>query len=185
MQELVELAKANPDKLNWAHFGPQSTGYLYAAWLKRGRDAPFYLVPYKSQQQMLQALVVNESNAGVFGVSNAMGHLKAGKLKALAVTSSKRLDWLPNVPTFEEAGIKLPLRAWFGFHAPAEVPRDIVTRLHGEMRKVLDDAAFRSTVMEKLALAEGIAGREEFDAYIRSQLKAAYELAAYIRLKPE
>jgi tripartite-type tricarboxylate transporter receptor subunit TctC len=185
VQQLVEHAKANPGKLNWGHFGPQSTGYMYGEWLKRGRGAPLFVVPYKTQPQLIQAIVVNESQLAVYGLANAEPHLKSGKIKALAVTAPRRLEWLPNVPTFEEEGIKLPLRAWFGHHVPARVPREVAARLGGELRRISEEPAFRSGVLARLGLVDGIATAEEFDAFIRSQVKSAAELATFIGLKPE
>src|SRR4051812_26446974 len=83
VKELVELARSQPNKINWGHFGLNSTGYMYEEYVKKSRQAPFYVVPYKTQPQMLQAILVNESNVGVYGLANIESHLKAGKLRAL------------------------------------------------------------------------------------------------------
>ena len=183
--QLVELARANPNKVNWAHFGVNSTGYMYEEWIRRSKGAPFYPVPYKTQPQVLTALLVNESSVAVYGLTNLAAHLKAGKLKALAVSGSRRVAFLPDVPTFEEEGIKLPLRTWFGYHYQAGVPRAIVGRVNAELRRVWDQPAFGAAVLDRLMMTPSAGSPEEFDAYIRAQIAAVKELVGYIGLKPE
>jgi tripartite-type tricarboxylate transporter receptor subunit TctC len=183
--ELVTLAKAQPNKVNWGHFGLNSTGYMYEEYIKKSKQAPFYPVPYKTQPQMLQALLVNESNVGVYGLANIESQIKAGKLRALAVTADKRLDWLPNVPTFAEEGIKLPLRTWFGYHYPVGVPRELVVRMNGELRKVMEAPSFRSGIIDRIGLNPNFGSPEDFDSYIRMQIAAVKELVSYIGIQPE
>ncbi len=185
VQQLMDLAKSKPNKVNWAHFGVNSTGYMYEEWLKKSKDAPFYPVPYKTQPQVLQALLVGESDVAVYGLANLEPHLKAGKLRALAVTSGKRVDYLPDVPTFDEVGIKLPLRTWFGYHYPVATPRELIVRMNGELRKVMESPPFKAQIIDRIGLNQSTGTPEEFDAYIRNQLKAVTELVAYIGLKPE
>lgn len=185
VSELVELAKANPNKINWAHFGVNSTGYMYEEYIKRSRHAPFYVVPYKTQPQVLQALLINESNVAVYGLANIASHLKSGRLRALAVTSARRIDYLPEVPTFDEEGIKLPLRTWFGYHYPVGTPREIVLRMNTELRTVLESASFRSTIEDRIGLNPNPGSPEDFDTYIRDQLKAVTELVSYLGIAPE
>ena len=185
VQQLIELAKGNPDKVNWGHFGVNSTGYMYEEWLKRSRQAPFYAVAYKTQPQVLQALLVNESNVAVYGLTNIENQVKGGKLRALAVTSSRRVEWMPDVPTFEEEGIKLPLRTWFGYHYPAATSRELVVRMNAELRKTMEAPSFRTGVMDRFGLIAATGTPEDFDAYIRNQIKQVAELVNYIGLKAE
>src|SRR6185295_6791076 len=96
VRELVDFAKANPGKVNWGHFGVNSTGYMYEEYLKKSRGAPFFPVPYKSQPQNQLALVSGETDVSLFSLGTARPHIKAGKLKALAVTPARRVEWLPN-----------------------------------------------------------------------------------------
>ena len=123
LQELLELVKAKPGSVNWASFGVNSTGFMYMEWLKRSSGAQFYHVPYKTQPQGLQGLMSGESHVAVYGLSSVAPLIRAGKLRALGVTSARRQDWLPDVPSFVDLGIKLPLRTWFGYHFPAGPPR--------------------------------------------------------------
>jgi tripartite-type tricarboxylate transporter receptor subunit TctC len=183
--ELVEFAKANPGKVNWGHFGINSTGFMYQEYLRKNRGGGFYPVPYKTQPQNMLALVSGETDVSLFSISQATPHIKAGKLKALAVTSARRVEWLPAIPTFEEEGIKLPLRTWEGYHYPIAVPREQVQRMNAELRKAYETPSFRNVVVQRAGLAPNNGSPEAFDQFIREQLKAVTELVGYLGLKPE
>ena len=185
VRELLDNARAHPDKVNWGHFGVNSTGYMYMLFLKRSRGASFYAVPYKTPPQNILALVANETDLTVTAINTAAPHIRSGKLKALAVTSVRRLDWLPNVPTFEEEGIKLPLRSWEGYHYPIAVPRELVERMNAELRRVYEIPAFRTNIVERVGLVPNTGTPEAFDQHIRAQLKDVTELVNYLGLKPE
>jgi tripartite-type tricarboxylate transporter receptor subunit TctC len=184
-QELFDVSKANPNKVNWGHFGVNSTGYMYMEWLNRNRGTSFYPVPYKGPAQNTQALVAGETSAAVTALTTTMPLIRAGKLKALAVTSSKRLAFLPDVPTFEEEGIKLPLRTWFGYHYQAAVPKELVTRMNGELRRILESPSFRNDIIDKVYVNLNTGTPEEFDAFVRDQIRSVRELVAGIGIKPE
>jgi tripartite-type tricarboxylate transporter receptor subunit TctC len=183
--ELVAAAKASPGNVNWGHFGVNSTGYMYLAYLNKSRGAEFFAVPYKSQPQNILALVSGETDITLTSLATAGPHIRAGKLRALAVTSSQRVVWLPNVPTFEEEGIKLPLRTWEGYHYQAGVPREIVQRMNAELRKAYETPSFREAVLQRAQLTPNNGTPEAFDQYIREQIRAVKELVSYLGLKPE
>jgi tripartite-type tricarboxylate transporter receptor subunit TctC len=185
VQGLIDAAKASPGKVNWGHFGVNSTGYMYLAYLKKNRGADIFAVPYKSQPQNILALVSGETDVTLTSLATAGPHIKAGKLRALAVTSSQRVAWLPNVPTFEDEGIKLPLRTWEGYHYQAAVPREIVLRMNGELRKAYETPSFRENVLQRAQLTPNNGTPEAFDQYIREQIRAVRELVNYLGLKPE
>lgn len=185
VQQLFDMAKAKPDSLTWAHFGSNSTGYMYQDWFRKLRGAPFYAVPYKTQPQVLQAMVAGEAHVSVYSIANTASLIQAGKLKALAFTSEKRLAEFPNVPTFEELGIKLPLRTWFGFHLQSGTPREIVTRYNSEIRKAMAEPGFKESVMKRLGVLANDGTSEQFDTYIRNQIKEVSELVKSLGIKPE
>lgn len=162
-----------------------STGFMYLEYLKKDRGAPFFAVPYKSQPQNLLALVSGETDVTVTSLNNCGPYIRSGKLKALAVTSGRRVGWMPNVPTFEEEGIKLPLRTWDGYHYPVAVPQELVLRMNAELRKVYETPSFRTNVLERVGIEPNPGTPGEFDKYIREQLKAVGELVKYLGLKPE
>jgi tripartite-type tricarboxylate transporter receptor subunit TctC len=182
---LLELAKARPGTVNWASFGVYSTGAMYMEWLKRSSGAQFYHVPYKTQPQGLQGLLSGEAHVAIYGLSSVAAMIKSGKLKVLGVTSARRQDWLPDVPTFVELGIKLPLRTWFGYHFPAGTPREIVLRMNAEIRKAMADPGFRESVLARQMITPNDGTPEEFDAFIRAQKSEVAGLIAFLGLKPE
>ena len=183
--QLLDHAKSNPNKVNWAHFGVNSTGYMYMEWLNRNRAATFYPVPYKTQPQNLNAMITGEGNVSLISTTNGGPQIKAGRLKPLAVTTATRMAWLPNTPTFDEEGIKLPLRTWFGYHYQAAVPREIVQRMNTELRRIFDTPGFRSTIIDGIGLTANHGGIEEFDNFVRTQIKEVTALVANIGIKPE
>ena len=184
VEELIDLSKAKPDSLNWGHFGLNTTGNFYQEFIKKSRSAPFYPVPYKTNGQMIQAVIAGEAHVAVFGMANAMGSVKSGKVKVLAITSDARVKELPNVATFAEKGIKLPLRGWFGYHVQAATPRAVVNRWNTEVRRIMSEPSYQSTFMDKLGITPNLGTPEDFDAFIRSQLKEMKELVDYLGMKP-
>lgn len=185
VQQLFDLAKAKPESITWAHFGANSTGFMYQSWFRKSRAAPFYAVPYKTQPQVLQALLAGETQVAVYSIANTQSSIQAGKLKALAVTAANRVPLFPNVPTFEELGIKLPLRTWFGFHTQSGAPREIITRYNNEIRKAMAEPAFKDAIMNRLGVIANDGTPEQFDAYIRTQLKDVGDLVKFLDIKPE
>ena len=185
VQQLIDYAKANPEKVNWGHFGTNSTGYMYMDWLRKSKGAPFYPVPYKTQPQNILALVTNESDVSLTSFNNSGPHIKAGKLKVLAITSDKRHADMPNVPTFEELGIKLPLRTWQGYHYPSGTPREIVLRMNTELRRAFDNPIYKTNIVDRVGLLPNPGTPEAFDQYVRAQLKDVAELVRYLGVKPE
>ena len=105
-----------------------TSSFYYMEWLRRTRAAPFLHVPYKTSPQSHTANIAGEVMVNLYGAGLAVAPIKAGKLRALAVTGDRRSVLLPDVPSFKEAGIDLPIRTWYGLFAPAGTPRDIVQR---------------------------------------------------------
>ncbi len=185
LQQLFDHAKANPGKINWANTGVNDTSYLYQEWLNRTRKIPFFPVPYKTQPQTNLAVLTGESHVGYNALGNLAQQIKSGKLRVLATNASRRIAWLPNVPTFDEQGIKLPLQNWLGYHYPIAVPREILQRMNTEMRRIMEAPDYRSRVIDRMGITAEMDTPEHFDAFIRNQLKEVRELMTTIGLKPE
>lgn len=136
--EFVALAKASPGKINYSSAGYGSAGHL-AAELFRGRAGiDIVHVNYKGGGQAVQDLLGGQIQALMTGLTTAEGHLKSGKLRALAFTSAKRMPGAPEVPTFSESGYAgLVVLSWYGILAPAGTPAEIVRRLNAEINKIL------------------------------------------------
>ena len=185
VQELLEAARAKPESMVWGHFGVNTTGNFYQEWFRNARGARFHPVPYKTTSQTLQAVLTGEAQVMVFSWPQLLPHLKSGKVRALAITSDKRLPFLPDVPTFEETGIKLPLRGWFGYHAPAAVPRPVILRWNTEIRKVAAEPWYQEKFMAPLGMSGSNWSPEELDAFLRNHIRDMAELMKTIGIKPE
>ena len=140
MEELLRYIRANPGKLNFASMGSGTTGHLSGEMFMM--LAVLYLVHarYKGSGPALADLLAGHVQMMFDTLPTALPHVKSGKLRAFAVTSSTRHPALPDVPTLAEAGVPgFEATAWFGFVAPAATPRPIVERLNAEMVKALRD----------------------------------------------
>ena len=127
-------------------------------------------VPYKSIAQMLIDVLGNQIPLASPAAASALPHIKAGKLKALAVTSAKRSSQLPEVPTVAEAGVPdFDVSAWNGLIAPARTPDEIVAKIHADVVKVAQGKDFLEA-LHKQGLEADIAGPAEFRAYIGAEL---------------
>lgn len=185
VQELIDQAKAKPDTVTWASFGVGSAGYMYMEWLRHSRGAAFYHVPFKTQQQAVQAVMAGEAHVAVNSLTSIAGLVRGGKLKLLAVTSAKRAGFAPEAQTFDELGIKLPLRSWFGYHAPAGIPRDIVQRLNVEINRIQADPSYKANFMDRQSIEPMVTTPEEYEAFVKKNRRDIAELVTFIGLKPE
>ena len=171
VQELIALAKANPGKFNFASSGNGSQHHLAGELLNTRAGIRLVHVPYKGFGAGVADAISGKVEIIFGGVSSAVGFVKGGKLKALAVSSSKRYAGLPQVPTAAEAGLPgFEIYAWFGLMAPARTPRSVIDKLHGEVVKAL-----RSKEISERFVAQGMdiiaAGPQEFAERIASDTR--------------
>jgi tripartite-type tricarboxylate transporter receptor subunit TctC len=140
MREVVEYAKANPGKMNWASSGTGSAGTLSMELFRLKTGLQFSHVPYKGAGPAMLALLTNEAdllfaNPGVF-----IPHLKSGRLRPIGVASTQRISILPDVPTLAESGYPgFESASWYGLAAPARTSPKIISFLHDATVKVLAD----------------------------------------------
>lgn len=137
--DLVRYANQNPGKVSYGSAGPGNIAHLSFAMLNNRAKIKTMHIPYKSAAQAQLAVISGELDTA-FDTWSALPQIKAGKLKPLAISSTKRMTQLPDVPTVEEAGIA-PFNAtfWIGMLAPAGTPPQIVQKLHAVTRSVLED----------------------------------------------
>ena len=135
LRELLQLAKAKPNAITWGAYGFNSSSHFYIEWLKNANGISFYNVPYKAASLAFPAMLAGEVQVAIFAVGPAAQQVKAGKARALAVTTAKRSSHMPDVPTYKEAGLDIDIGTWFGLFGPAELPREIVNRLNAELAK--------------------------------------------------
>jgi len=138
--EFVKLAKSQPGKLNFASIGSGSSNRLYSELLNSLAGIDVVHVPYSGGGAAILAMMSGEAAYGFFSYGSMQAHLKSGKLKALAVTGTRRLAELPDTPTMVEAGFPgYEAYSWVGIYAAAGTPDAIITRLNREFVAVLND----------------------------------------------
>ncbi len=148
--ELVDYLKKNPDKVSFASSGAGSSDHLTAAlfWQKTGTTGIH--VPYKGGAPAISDLIAGHAQVSFQNINAVLNHIKAGKLKALAVTGDKRSAALPDVPTLSEAGVKgADVFSWQGVAAPRGLPKDVKDKLHGAMVKALQDPEVAKSMNEQ------------------------------------
>jgi tripartite-type tricarboxylate transporter receptor subunit TctC len=147
--ELVAMLKKNPDKITFASSGAGSSDHLTAAlfWQKTGTDGIH--VPYKGGAPAITDLLAGHADVSFQNINAVIAHIKAGKLKALAITGDKRSPLLPQVPTLAEAGVKdVDVYSWQGIAAPKGLPADVKQKLHAAIVAALNDPENRKRMEE-------------------------------------
>jgi tripartite-type tricarboxylate transporter receptor subunit TctC len=177
LQEFVAYAKKNPGKLSYGSSGPGTLTHLAMEQLKVATDMDVVHVPYRGIGPAFTDILGGQTQAMFPGLAAALPHIKAGKVKPLAVTGTKRHPLLPDVPTFEEAGYKgFTGVQWYGIVGPANMPPAIVKRLNDEINKELasPDLAERLSgeALEPMPMSPA-----EFTAYIRDDIARWSKLA--------
>ncbi len=138
IKELIALAKAKPDQLNYASTGSGTSNHMSMELFKLMTGTKITHVPYKGSAPALVDLIGGHVMMIFDNTPNVLPHVKGGKVKAIAVTSLKRSELAPEVPTVDESGVKgFEVSVWFGVVAPASTPRDIVSRLNSEISKII------------------------------------------------
>jgi tripartite-type tricarboxylate transporter receptor subunit TctC len=168
--ELIAYARANPGKLNYASASIASIGHLTGELLNHSAGIRMVHVPYKGSGQAVIDLLGGQVQTMFSGMSSVMQHIKAGKLRALAVTGAQRSPAVPDVPTIAESGFPgFAATAWYGVLTTARTPKPIVNRLHDEIVRALA----LPEVKERLNNVgfELVGGTpEEFAAFIKSEI---------------
>jgi tripartite-type tricarboxylate transporter receptor subunit TctC len=185
IRELVAAAKPQPGKIAYASSGPGTGGHLAVELLSWMAGIKFTHVPYKGAAPALIDVIGGQVQFMCTSPLPAMPHVKSGKLRALAMTGSKRSPSAPDIPTVAEAGYAgYETSLWYALLAPAGTPRAIVTRLHDETVKVLTSAAAKDQLLAQGA--EPVANTpQELDAYIRAEIDRWTKLIARANIRPE
>jgi tripartite-type tricarboxylate transporter receptor subunit TctC len=147
--DLVKLAKAEPGKLTYGSNGNGTAQHLIGTQFQNMTGTEINHIPYKGSGPLASDLIGGQITMSFDTITPVLPHIKAGKLRPLAVTTARRSAALPDVPTLEEAGLKgFNIGTWFGVLAPAATPKDIVARLNTEMVKVIQSPEFRKRMDE-------------------------------------
>lgn len=147
--ELLTYGKANPDKLAFGSNGNGTAQHLIGSQFEVMGNVKILHVPYKGSGPLTTDLLGGQIAMSFDTITPVLPHIKAGKLKALAVTTGKRSSALPDVPTLDEAGMKgFNLGTWFGLLAPAATPKEVLSRLNMEIVKIIQSPDFRKKMEE-------------------------------------
>ncbi|MDB5866566.1 MAG: hypothetical protein JWO70_4372 [Betaproteobacteria bacterium] len=176
LKDFITLARSRPGKLNYGSGGPGTTNHLANELLRSLENLNMVHVPYKGATLATVALMGGEVDEVIVSVASVLPLIKAGKVRALAVLSEKRVATLPDVPTSKEAGFpNFQMSIWYGMFAPAGTPRDIVTRLHREVAKAMDDPALQKH-MANAGMDPWLGTPEDMGALLKN------EMARYSRI---
>jgi tripartite-type tricarboxylate transporter receptor subunit TctC len=168
--DLVKLARADPGKYNYASAGIGSMHFLAAELFKSQNTLDVVHVPYQSGAQALTAILGGQTQIAFSTVPPVLQQIKAGKVRALAVTGEKRQPSLPDVPTFAEAGYpRFDAALWQGVLAPAGTPPEVIARLNDAINRVLAMPDVRTRLAEMGADAVGTTP-EKFGDFIKSEM---------------
>jgi tripartite-type tricarboxylate transporter receptor subunit TctC len=183
--ELISWLKKNPGKANYSSSGIGTGTHLSMELLKHLTGTDLTHVPYKGGAPSVSALLAGEVQVTLATISTALPHVKTGRLRALAVTSRRRVGALPDVPTLDESGVPgYEYASWIGLLAPAKTPRAIVERLGAEAAR-----AARTPEMKAILALEGAEpvgnSPDEFAAVIRAELERWSKLVAAAGIKAD
>lgn len=170
LADVVTAAKAQPEALNYATSGNGTVAHLATEMFQRTASIKLTHVPYKGASQGLTDVIGGQVQLYMSSVPTLIGHIKSGKLRALAVTSLQRVDDLPQVPTVAESGYKgFEAVTWFGLLGPAKLPAAVVNAVNTEMNKALNSPDLRKK-LEDQGLEVRTSTPEQFGQQIRADI---------------
>jgi tripartite-type tricarboxylate transporter receptor subunit TctC len=170
VKELLGYARARPGKINYGSSGNGTSVHLSMEVLKSMTKTYMVHIPYRGSAPVVTDLIAGQVDVMFDNVPNVIQHVRAGKMKALAVTTKQRSALAPDVPTLDEAGVPgYELSVWFGILAPAGTPRDIVQRLNAEIRRILNSAEVKERIL-KQGVEVQTGTPEQFDGFVKSEV---------------
>jgi tripartite-type tricarboxylate transporter receptor subunit TctC len=176
LREFVRLVRANPDKYTFATTSFGSAGHLTEEVIRREAGLAILIVPYKGAGPALTDIVGGQVSALADPLPSSYPHVKAGRLRALAVTSRERLAFMPDVPTMAESGFPgFEMLSWYGLWGPPALPRDVVDRLAGEVTRAVQSPEMQEKLASQGFLPKGSTA-PELAAYVKD------EIAKYARI---
>jgi tripartite-type tricarboxylate transporter receptor subunit TctC len=186
LRDLIDLAKKQPGKINYASAGVGTGSHLGGELFNRMAGVQLNHVPYKGAAPATVAMVSREVNVGFVNITPQLPHVKAGRLRPLAITSAKRSPALPDVPTVDEAGRLRGYVAdsWYGLFAPAGTPKPVIDKLYQALTTVMAKAETKSRPLI-LGGADSVMAPAQFGAYVKAHRNRLAPIIKSIDLKPE
>jgi tripartite-type tricarboxylate transporter receptor subunit TctC len=170
VKELITYAKANPGKISFGSGSNGSAGHLAGELFKIEAGVDMVHVPYKGGAPAMQDLLAGQTQLMFDNLANSMQQVRAGKLKALAVTTAQRSTLVPELPTLSEAGLPgFDISTWWGFMAPAGTPKEIIAKWNAEVTRILETPDMKAFFAQQGAEARPTSP-EAFGEMIRSEI---------------
>jgi tripartite-type tricarboxylate transporter receptor subunit TctC len=183
LAELIDYARANPSKLNYAT--GNTTGIVSTAYFASLAKIEIVHVPYKGEPQALTDLVAGRVQMMFCSSGTSMPQIREGKLRALVTTLAKRSHLLPEVPTIGEAGMpQFSITSWAGLFGPAKMPREVVERLNKEFAAAMARADVQAA-MEKQAFALTPSSPEKLAAFVKEQMESYRRILRAAGVEPD
>jgi tripartite-type tricarboxylate transporter receptor subunit TctC len=174
VRELIDYAKKNPGKLNYGSVGAGGVNHLAMAWFNTENGLDMQHVAYKGLVQGLQDVITSRLDVMFAVIGGAAPHLRAGKIKGLAVSGKARNALIPEVPTFTEAGYpNLDASFYFGLAAPAGTPREMLAKFAAESAKIVNTTEFKEKFLNNLGFEPVGDTPEQFAAFLRQDREIA------------
>src|SRR5713226_7696729 len=185
LAEFIRLAKTKPGEMNFGSGGSGTSNHLAGELFNIVAGVKLVHVPYKGVNLAMNDVLSGQIHLVVIGVPAAAPHIKAGKLRALALVAPQRASALPEVPTVAEAGLpKFEVTTWYGILAPAGTPRAIVTRLNAELVKIMHAPELKER-LAAMATDPATSTPEEFADYIKREIAKWGEVVRQAGLKAD
>ena len=186
VKELIALAKAQPGKLDFASGSTGSTGHLAGELFKQMTGTYMVHIPYKGAPPAVADLLAGRVHLMFDNLASALPNVRAGKLRALAVTTLRRSSALPDLPTLDESGLKgFDMTTWWGLMGPAKLPPDVVQRLSVEILKAMDSADVRERLRAMGMEGSPVRTPEQFTAFVEAEAKLYARLVKVSGAKPD
>jgi tripartite-type tricarboxylate transporter receptor subunit TctC len=182
--ELIAQAKADPGKVDIASPSLGTPPYLAVELLKMMAGIDVVHVPYAGEGQMVTDLLGGQLKVAIGGISSSIGHIRDGKLRALALTTATRIDELPGVPTIGETLPGFEASGFSGIVAPRNTPNEIVDTLYGAVRAVQADSKFKERLAD-LGVSELALSPAEFGTFIADETEKWAKVVKFAGLKPQ
>jgi tripartite-type tricarboxylate transporter receptor subunit TctC len=185
LKELIALARARPDQLNFASSGLGSSNQMAGELFKMMANINIVHVPYKGNAPALTDTIAGHVEMMFSGVPALIPHIQSGRLRAIAIGSLKRFTAIPEVPTFDESGVKgYEATTWFGLMAPVKTSKEIVARWNVEVGKILASPDLKGRfINEGLEPMGGT--QEEFGRFIRAEIEKYAKVVKATGMKPQ
>src|SRR6185503_4050283 len=185
LKEFIALARSRPGQMNFGSGGSGTSNHLAGELFNIVTGAKLVHVPYKGVNLAMQDVLSGRVQLVFIGIPAALPHLKAGRLRALAIVAPQRSPALPDVPTVAEAGLKdFEVTTWYGVLAPAGTPRPIVSRLNAELVKVMQALEVKER-LAGMATDPHTSAPEEFAAYLKQEIAKWGDVVRKANLKAD